>query len=325
MSEAYIIDACRTPRGIGKQGKGSLAHLHPQHLGSTVLKALQERNGFDTADVDNDLVPELYIGQITGRRPNQPMHFLETHEVCDQHSDSAWKERCRKRFDAHAVLRDARRQADASVCLSIQDPSDRGDCVAYVLLRDSLRKPDASACDRIPAHWERLAFICRASFSTPSAAPAPAEEDLRQVLNRNILLVRRPDGTFKDRAKAFGIEVGGWTWNAKFADFDNDEWQDLYIANGFFGSKRRESNLYYRNLAGERFEAGAGAGPVGEVGDALGAHARAAGEVMDRLPVLGGREDLGGEAGGQVGGEALVGPARTMAPGTFWSGLAAAD
>ena len=53
MSEAYIIDACRTPRGIGKQGKGSLAHLHPQHLGSTVLKALKERNGFDTADVDD--------------------------------------------------------------------------------------------------------------------------------------------------------------------------------------------------------------------------------------------------------------------------------
>ncbi len=53
MSEAYIIDACRTPRGIGKQGKGSLAHLHPQHLGSTVLKGLQERNGFNTADVDD--------------------------------------------------------------------------------------------------------------------------------------------------------------------------------------------------------------------------------------------------------------------------------
>jgi acetyl-CoA C-acetyltransferase len=53
MSEAYIIDACRTPRGIGKPGKGSLAHLHPQHLGSTVLKALQERNEFDTADVDD--------------------------------------------------------------------------------------------------------------------------------------------------------------------------------------------------------------------------------------------------------------------------------
>ena len=39
MADAYIIDAVRTPRGIGKQGKGALAHMHPQHLAATVLKA----------------------------------------------------------------------------------------------------------------------------------------------------------------------------------------------------------------------------------------------------------------------------------------------
>jgi acetyl-CoA C-acetyltransferase len=53
MSEAWIIDTCRTPRGIGKKGKGALADEHPQHLGAAVLKALQERVGFDTADVDD--------------------------------------------------------------------------------------------------------------------------------------------------------------------------------------------------------------------------------------------------------------------------------
>ena len=53
MADAFIIDACRTPRGIGKQGKGALAHLHPQHLAATVLRALVDRNGFDTADVDD--------------------------------------------------------------------------------------------------------------------------------------------------------------------------------------------------------------------------------------------------------------------------------
>jgi len=53
MAEAYIIDACRTPRGIGKQGKGALAAMHPQHLAATVLKALKERNDLDTADVDD--------------------------------------------------------------------------------------------------------------------------------------------------------------------------------------------------------------------------------------------------------------------------------
>lgn len=53
MSEAWIIDACRTPRGIGKIGKGSLAHLHPQWLGATVLKAIKERNNVNTAEVDD--------------------------------------------------------------------------------------------------------------------------------------------------------------------------------------------------------------------------------------------------------------------------------
>jgi acetyl-CoA C-acetyltransferase len=51
MNEAWIIDACRTPRGIGKKGKGALAEQHPQHLGATVLKALAERNDLNTADV----------------------------------------------------------------------------------------------------------------------------------------------------------------------------------------------------------------------------------------------------------------------------------
>ena len=55
MTDALIIDACRTPRGIGKQGKGALADMHPQHLGATVLKALAERNHLNTAEVDDIL------------------------------------------------------------------------------------------------------------------------------------------------------------------------------------------------------------------------------------------------------------------------------
>ena len=53
MTDAWIIDACRTPRGIGKKGKGALADQHPQHLGATVLKAIAERNDLNTADVDD--------------------------------------------------------------------------------------------------------------------------------------------------------------------------------------------------------------------------------------------------------------------------------
>ncbi len=53
MREAWIIDAARTPRGIGKIGKGSLADVHPHRLLSTVLKALESRVGFNPTDVDD--------------------------------------------------------------------------------------------------------------------------------------------------------------------------------------------------------------------------------------------------------------------------------
>ena len=53
MGDAWIIDACRTPRGVGKVGKGALASFHPQRLGATVLAAIAERNGVDTAEVDD--------------------------------------------------------------------------------------------------------------------------------------------------------------------------------------------------------------------------------------------------------------------------------
>ncbi len=55
MAEAYIIDAVRTPRGIGKMGKGALSQMHPEHLTATVLTALKERNDLNTEEVDDIL------------------------------------------------------------------------------------------------------------------------------------------------------------------------------------------------------------------------------------------------------------------------------
>ncbi len=51
--EAWIIDGVRSPRGIGKKGKGGLSHLHPQRILAQVLSTLQERVGFDPADVED--------------------------------------------------------------------------------------------------------------------------------------------------------------------------------------------------------------------------------------------------------------------------------
>ena len=50
--QAWIIDAVRSPRGKGKES-GALHEVHPQRILAQVLNALQARNGFDTAEVDD--------------------------------------------------------------------------------------------------------------------------------------------------------------------------------------------------------------------------------------------------------------------------------
>ena len=56
MTDAFILDAVRTPRGRGKAGKGALSGVHPQELLAQTLNRLVERTGIDPADVDDVVV-----------------------------------------------------------------------------------------------------------------------------------------------------------------------------------------------------------------------------------------------------------------------------
>ncbi|GLZ15967.1 acetyl-CoA acetyltransferase [Actinomadura sp. NBRC 104425] len=55
MSEAWIIDGVRSPRGKGKPS-GALHGVHPQELLAQVLRALAERTGITLGDVDDVVV-----------------------------------------------------------------------------------------------------------------------------------------------------------------------------------------------------------------------------------------------------------------------------
>ncbi|UGQ08971.1 acetyl-CoA C-acetyltransferase [Yinghuangia sp. ASG 101] len=64
MSEAYIVDAIRTP--VGKRN-GGLASVHPADLGAHILSSLVERTGIDPAAVDDVIFGVLdQVGPQTG-------------------------------------------------------------------------------------------------------------------------------------------------------------------------------------------------------------------------------------------------------------------
>lgn len=59
MTEAYIYDAIRTPRGRGKK-TGALHSVKPIELVAFLLQNLQARNGFDTAEIE-----DIILGCVT--------------------------------------------------------------------------------------------------------------------------------------------------------------------------------------------------------------------------------------------------------------------
>lgn len=104
---------------------------------------------------------------------------------------------------------------------------------------------------------------------------------------QNTLLLGTGTARFSEGARLYGVSSTDWTWSVKFADFDNDGWQDIYFTNGISrhmndsdikvtadmligkhmfdfwkeGAMRKEKNRAYRNTGHAKFE---------EVSDAWG-------------------------------------------------------
>jgi hypothetical protein len=70
----------------------------------------------------------------------------------------------------------------------------------------------------------------------------------QQMASGNTLLHNKGNGAFEDVSAFANANPPGWFWGASFADFDNDGWQDLYIANGWvYNDRGTEIELDFLN------------------------------------------------------------------------------
>jgi len=65
-------------------------------------------------------------------------------------------------------------------------------------------------------------------------------EALQRMARGNTLFASNANGTFSDLSESMGVTMGRWAWGSRFADINNDGWDDLVVANGYFTSEQTD-------------------------------------------------------------------------------------
>ncbi len=124
------------------------------------------------------------------------------------------------------------------------------------------READATFTSAAIADYDRDGdldiYVCAYDFWTPGAdydAPTPYYDATNGP--PNILYRNRGDGTFEDATASSGMNHNNnrFSFAASWADYDNDGWPDLYVANDF-----GRNNLYRNNGDGTFSDVAAKAG-----------------------------------------------------------------
>jgi acetyl-CoA acyltransferase len=201
MATAVIVDIIRTPSGKGKPG-GALSGVHPADLLAQTLTALVERNGLDTALVD-DVIAGC-VGQVGDQSLNIARTALLAAGFPESVPGTTVDRQCGSsqqaaHFAAQGVIAGA---YDLVIACGVESMSrvpigsSRADGAPMAPLAD--RYPDGLAnqgigAELIAARWklDREALDAYSAQSHARAAAAAASGGF----DHEIIAVRRPDGS----------------------------------------------------------------------------------------------------------------------------------
>lgn len=234
---------------------------------------LRTSMSYDEGDYNNDLVPDYYGGQIAMPQKSQgtAMRIGNLKLLCGQiGADQGWnanqRQGCLRELYEISQLKGGYQAGLQDGCERMRDRTYRLQCAARALTQFYKRNrsdgPDRRMhrrCIRELGNTPRFVNICDTLLIrlTPQESHAALEEGLGLTLNdANILLTGKAGGGFTEDSALQGVRRPGWTWDARFADLDQDGWQDLYILTGYWArAPEGDINRFYRNVRGKFVEA----------------------------------------------------------------------
>jgi hypothetical protein len=91
--------------------------------------------------------------------------------------------------------------------------------------------PDIMAVDMLPTgHYDRMLMFGPNQYDKFHYS---VNNGYAYQYMRNTLQLNNGQGRFSEIGQLAGVYKTGWSWSVLFADLDNDQYQDLYITNGF--------------------------------------------------------------------------------------------
>lgn len=205
-----------------------------------------------TADLHNDGTPEIYLAQIAGRSSgvSETLKMRPLAQYCSEIERESDREICEKNMEIKTWYKSGNNfdPTFASKCAELEGTY-QGECKGMLVKDLAIQNNDPTLCGLIPAGQIKPRQYCDIHFRPIRQLTASdIETNIHQIKRRNVLLSPRGDGAFEEAAEAQGLDVGGWSWDVKIADFDNDGWQDVYIVNGtWVPNEVSPSNLFFHN------------------------------------------------------------------------------
>ena len=241
-------------------GKGGFEMIEQRD--GIIPVSTQTTMSIDTGDLDNDLDLDIFVDQITARAtgPSAKMQILGLEHYCDDIKAPEVRDRCMANMATRKGFFYGSNHQPSHIreCTKVPDEADRRACVGMQVMMTAQRNKDIELCGKMPETETRTYALCRNFFEEVFPHdPEMLDQAIPQRMNENVLLMRdAAKGHFTDESERFGVGFTGWSWNARFADVDNDEWQDIYVVAGTWfraTNSGTTGNFFFHNEAGERF------------------------------------------------------------------------
>jgi uncharacterized membrane protein YraQ (UPF0718 family) len=227
--------------------------------GNTIIPESPLLNmSIDTADYNNDLLLDIYMtgGAWLATPKDQLAIKFKDSKYCNRMKDTEERRICIETW----MLARSTLMPELMECDAMKEMFGVGmerDCMVTNLMHRF--KTDRGVCERIPASYGIYRTTCEFMSTAPPSKVLENSDYVPQVLLKNILLTNQGSGSFREESESKHVNFGGWSWSGKFADIDNDEWQDLYIVNGsvyaaLVGPTTHTTNMFFHNRFGSLFK-----------------------------------------------------------------------